>query len=86
MTRKPCRKVTYPSKGAAFAKRRRVHKDEPLNVYFCKACAGWHLGSSSRSDRVQDRFSQILASPPPLKRPPPGRAHPEFFKKGNPDG
>lgn len=66
---KPCRKRSHASKGAAIATAKRAHKGEPMNVYMCDRCRAWHLGSSSRVDRVQARFDVLLTNPPKLKWP-----------------
>lgn len=36
-------------------------KNAGLSAYPCKMCGGWHLGNSSKGNKVQSRIDQLLS-------------------------
>jgi hypothetical protein len=55
----PCAKVRHATKESAILTSKRV-RNSILNVYHCKECKAWHLGSSSHPLRKMDRINQLL--------------------------
>lgn len=60
MKRAACTKHKHPSKEGAIIAFKRTGKNVQMNVYYCKPCKAWHLGSSRNPLRVMDRIGQLL--------------------------
>lgn len=58
-----CRKVSYPSEGAALAAKKIVKRkrDILLRAYQCPHCRKWHLGNSNgtRSANLDRAFAKM---------------------------
>lgn len=52
-------KVRHSSQAGAIIAMKRL-KNNALNSYRCPHCKGWHLGTSNKDWKIQQRIDQLL--------------------------